>query len=270
MGPRYKVAGPHLCQPSRQRTPLLFQATGSPAGIEFAGRHAEAIFTGGSSPMEVRRNIDSIRAKARAHGRDPAGVKFFVLASVIVGRTETEVQDKLRTYRELHSIDASLAHMQSPIDFTRYPPQARLADVLPEGDKSWGLLRWAKPDETVETLLDRMRFREGRFFAAGTPDQVANTIEQWLDEDGIDGINLVQYLSYGTARDFIELVVPELRRRGRFRTRYEHGETLRERFFGRGHARLPADHFGARYRDPANLKIPAEPLTFSAPPGMEA
>lgn len=97
---------------------------------------------------------------------------------------------------------------------------------------------------------------------AGTPTVVADEIEKWLDVDGIDGINLRQYLSFETARDFIELVIPELRRRGRFRERYNEGETLRERLFGAGQARLPADHFGARYRDPAVLQQPATPLRF--------
>lgn len=265
-GEHYKVAGPHLCQPSRQRTPLLFQATGSPAGIEFAGRHAEAIFTGGSSAEEVQRNIKAIREKAREHGRDPAGIKFFVGASVIVARTEAEVQDKLRTYHELHSVDASLVHLQSPIDFTQYPRDTRLRDIVPEGDSTWGL-RWVNSEETVGAVLDKFRFRQDRFFVAGTPDHVADTIEKWLDEDGIDGINLIQYLSYGTAKDFIELVVPELRRRGRFREQYEDDETLRERFFGKGYARLPDDHFGARYRNAENLQVPAEPLTFSKSKG---
>lgn len=263
VGERYKVAGPHLCEPSRQRTPLLFQATGSEAGTEFAGRHAEAVFTGGATPEAVRRNIALIRDKAREHGRDPAGIKFFAPASVIVGRTDAEVQEKLQTYQELQSIEASLVHMQSSIDFTAYPPDTRLGDIVPK-DASWGLLSWANLDETVGQLLEKIRFQQNRFFVAGTPTQVADTIEKWLDVDGIDGINLIQYLSYGTARDFIELVVPELRRRGRFRERYDDGETLRERFFGRGHARLPDDHFGARYRDPDNLSVPAEPLHFSA------
>lgn len=107
-------------------------------------------------------------------------------------------------------------------------------------------------------------FNRERFFVAGTPTVVADAIEKWLDEDGIDGINLRQYLSFETARDFIELVVPELRRRGRFRERYNEGETLRERLFGAGRARLPGDHFGARYRDPAALLKPALPLRFSS------
>ncbi|MHC8381022.1 hypothetical protein [Pseudomonas sp. LB3P14] len=77
------------------------------------------------------------------------------------------------------------------------------------------------PEFTVGTVLAQFGgFNRERFFVAGTPSVVADEIEKWLDEDGIDGINLRQYLSFETARDFIELVTPELRRRGRFRETY--------------------------------------------------
>jgi FMN-dependent oxidoreductase (nitrilotriacetate monooxygenase family) len=261
VGEYYKVAGPHLCQPSKQRTPVLFQATSSRAGFEFAGRHAEVVFTGGSSVKEVLHHINTIRTKALEHGREPTAIKIFVGASVIVGRSEAEVQDKLKKYQELHSVDASLTHMQSPIDFTHYPRETRLRDIISQDNKLWGL-RWLNLDETVGVVLDRFRFRRDHFFVAGTPNQVADTIEKWLDEDGIDGINLIQYLSYGTAKDFIEMVVPELRRRGRFREKYKDGETFRERLFGSGQMRLPKDHYGARYRDPKNLQVSAQTLNI--------
>jgi len=99
---------------------------------------------------------------------------------------------------------------------------------------------------------------------AGTPKVVADAIETWLDEGGIDGINLRQFLTPGTAEDFIELVVPELRRRGRYREGYADGETLRERLFGAGHARLLPDHPGTRYRDPAQLRA-ADAATVRVP-----
>ena len=129
---------------------------------------------------------------------------------------------------------------------------------------------WATTDVNIRAGPSAGHDRIGsldddRFFVAGTPEVVADAIERWLDEDGIDGINLRQYLSFETARDFIDLVVPELRRRGRFRERYEPGETLRERLFGQGHTRLPADHTAARYRDPAALGQPVAPLRFTTP-----
>ncbi len=81
---------------------------------------------------------------------------------------------------------------------------------------------------------------------------MADEIERWLDEVGIDGINLLQYHSLDTARDFIELVVPVLRERGRLRREYDEHESLRDRIFGAGD-RLPGRHFAARYRGGAHL-----------------
>ena len=262
VGKYFKVAGPHLCEPSRQRTPVLYQATGSNAGKEFAARHAEAVFTGGLNADAVRANIVDMRARARAHGRDPKHIKFIAGAGVIVAKTEAQVATKLESYRRFVSVEGRLAHSQSNIDFTRYPRQERLADIIARKDRGWDAIppRF-RCEQTIGEVLDQLgAINYGRYFVAGTPKVVADEIEKWLDEDDIDGINLVQYLSFETARDFIELVVPELRRRGRFRESYADGETLRERFLGSGQARLPDSHFGARYRNPAALSAPADPL----------
>ncbi len=271
-GEHFKVAGPHLCEPSRQRTPVLYQATGSPAGKEFAARHAEVVFTGGFTPEAVRANIDDIRARARARGRDPQGIKFIVGAGIIVGKTEADAARKVEEYRRLVSVEGRLAHSRSGIDLPKYPRETRIADIIARKDPGWDKIPPRFPPEaTVGEVLDRIGgIHQGRHFVAGTPSVVADAIEKWLDVDGIDGINLLQYLSFDTARDFIELVVPELRRRGRFRESYRDGETLRERLFGAGQARLPADHAGARYRDPAALAVPREPLRFPQAEGAPA
>lgn len=267
VGEHFRVKGPHLCEPSLQRSPVLFQATGSPAGMEFAGRHAEVVFTGGATPADVRRNIANMRAKAAEHGRDPANIKFIVQGGVIVGRSDLEAAEKLETYRRLLSLEGRLAHSSLGIDLTAYPRTEKIGDIIARKDKGWDKIppRFSA-DQTIGQVLDAMSgFDEGRFFVVGTPSVVADEIERWLDEDGIDGINLRQYHSFDTARDFIELVVPELRRRGRYREGYDDGETLRERLFGAGRGRLPSEHFAARYRDPSNLKIPANPLRFGPP-----
>ncbi|WP_177429400.1 MULTISPECIES: LLM class flavin-dependent oxidoreductase [Pseudomonas] len=263
-GEHFKVAGPHLCQPSRQRTPVLFQATGSPAGIEFAGRHAEVVFTGGRTHDTVRRNIATMRAKAVEHGRRADSIKFLVMASVIVAETDIEVARKVESYRERLSVEGSMAHFQMPIDLLAYPRDELIEHVF-QREQLPSLSRdYFPPGETVGQALDRIgSLDQDFFFVAGTPTEVADTIEKWLDEDGIDGINLRQFLSFETARDFIDLVIPELRRRGRFRQAYEPGETLRERLFGKGNGRLPAEHFATRYRDAQTLKQPAVPLRFT-------
>ncbi|WP_426217843.1 LLM class flavin-dependent oxidoreductase [Pseudomonas sp. DWRC2-2] len=263
IGENFKVAGPHLCQPSRQRTPVLFQATGSPAGSAFAGRHAEVVFTGGVTHEDARRNIATMRRNTEEQGRDPASIKFIVQAGVIVGRTAEEVSAKLDSYRRLVSSDGAMAHAQLAIDLKAYGRDEHLRNIIKRADPGWEALTQYDPETTVGQLLARFGgLKEDRYFVAGTPTAVADEIERWLDVDGIDGINLRQYLSFETARDFIDLVVPELRRRGRFRERYTPGETLRERLFGPGNSRLPADHPAARYRDPAALIQSLEPLRF--------
>jgi long-chain alkane monooxygenase len=268
-GAHFKVAGPHLCEPSRQRTPVLFQATGSNAGKEFAARHAEVVFTGGFSAESVRANIADMRARARAHGREPTDIKFVASAGIIVANTDAQVAAKLDDYRRLISVEGRLAHSQSRIDYTKYPATEQLGNIIARKDPGYEQIPpRSRPEQTVGDVLQQLAaVHSGRHFVAGTPTIVADTIEKWLDDDDIDGINLVQYLSFDTARDFIELVVPELRRRGRFRESYRDGETLRERLFGAGQSRLPANHFGARYRDPAALTRPADPIHLPTKPG---
>jgi long-chain alkane monooxygenase len=254
-GSYYQVAGPHLSQPSRQRTPVIYQAGSSEAGRAFGGKHAEAVFIGGSTLESTRAYIEGYRAQAAARGRDPRHIKFMAGAAVIVGRTDDEVARKVDTFTRLRSIDGHLAHAGAGLDWTRYPPDTRVGDIIARRDPGYQrLIRQYAPDQTVGDILQRTgSFNRGPFFVAGTPKEVADAIEAWLDHGGIDGINLRQFLTPGTAEDFIELVVPELRRRGRYREGYEAGETLRERLFGTGHARLLPDHPGARYRDPAAL-----------------
>jgi long-chain alkane monooxygenase len=267
VGPRFKVAGPHLCQPSRQRTPVLYQATGSNAGKEFAARHAEAVFTGGMSAEAVRSNIVDMRRRLPRHGRKATDIKFIAGAGIITGRTDAEVAAKLEKHQRHMSVEARLVHSMSRFDFTTRPVGEKIADIIARKEPGYEHIPpYIKPEQTIGDVLKYLgSINYGRYFIAGTPSVVADAIERWLDEDDLDGINLVQYHSFDTARDFIELVIPELRRRGRFREGYRDGETLRERLFGPGRSRLPDYHFGARYRNPAKLLGPADPLRIPLP-----
>ncbi|HEY8282003.1 MAG TPA: LLM class flavin-dependent oxidoreductase [Leifsonia sp.] len=261
VGERFRVAGPHIVHPSPQRTPVLFQATGSPAGIEFAGRHAEVVFTGGRTTEEFRRNADTMRQAAVRHERRPDDIKFIAMAGVIVGRTEEEAADKWRLYQQHASLDGILAHSSLPVDLTAFPRDITVREALFRAEVPPEKVPFLPLDKTVGQALDFVAgTRDDRFLVVGTPRVVADAIERWLDEDGLDGINLRQYHSFDTARDFAELVVPELRKRGRLPEEGSHPGTLRERLFGAGNSRLPERHIGARYRGGANLHDPVEPL----------
>ena len=259
VGETHRVAGPHLVHPSPQRTPVLFQATGSPAGSAFAGRHAEVLFTGGRTTEQFQAVKRSVQDAAVAQGRTEDSVRFIVQAGVIVGRTQEEAEDKWRLYQAYTSLDGILAHQGLPVDLTAAPRDITVAEAIARSGKDLGRAPQLPLDRTVGEVLDQVRVgRAERFFVVGTPDVVADEIERWLDVDGIDGINLRQYHSFGTAQDFAELVVPELRRRGRLPEAGEHaGATLRERIFG--HPRLPSEHVGTRYRGGAHLGAGALP-----------
>lgn len=248
-GPRYSVAGPHLSSPSRQRTPFLIQATQSSRGIEFAGRHAELIFTGGRSFEQVSGTIGRIRDELERQGRARDDIKFVVGATVIVAPTREEAEAKLAEYERYASIDGVLAHASLPFDPTAHPADLTLGEALRREGRADDLTAAFLPQEqTIGEFLATMKgFHRKPFMAVGSPTDVADEIESWLDDHDIDGINLVQYHSYDTARDFIEHAVPELRRRGRLRDAYTPGETLRERVHGAG-PRVTDTHPAARFR----------------------
>ena len=255
VGEYFSVAGPHLSEPSRQRTPVLYQATASTAGIDFAGRHAEVVFTGGPSYDKVLAGIQAMRDAVAANGREASAIKFIVQAGIVVGRTEEEAAEKLRAYRELASVEGRLAHQSVPFDPMAHEPHTTVRDALiAEGTQDAPGAAFLPLDKTVAEYLAGIKESwDELFFVCGTPATVADAIESWLDDVGIDGINLRQYHSFGTAQDFIELVVPELRARGRLREAYVDGETLRERLLG-GPPRLTHPHPAARYRGGANLQ----------------
>jgi long-chain alkane monooxygenase len=258
VGERHRVAGPHIVHPSPQRTPVLFQATGSPAGIEFAGRHAEVVFTGGRTSEEFRRNADGMRDSAERHDRERDDVKFIAMAGVIVGRTTEEAEDKWRLYQRHSSLDGILAHSSLPVDLTAFPRDITVREALARAEFPAERVPFLPLDRTVGQALDFVKnSRDDRFLVVGDPKTVADEIERWLDEDGLDGINLRQYHSFETARDFADLVIPELRRRGRLPQEGERSATLRERLFGDGRGRLPERHPAAGYRGGANLHEPA-------------
>jgi long-chain alkane monooxygenase len=259
-GTWFKVEGPHLTSPSRQRTPVLFTATASAAGARFAGRHAEVVFTGGPDTAFLQRTMATIRQAAVDAGRAPDDVRFITTAGVVVGRSQREAEAKLARFQELSSPEGYLAHAGLPFDPAAYPPETPLAD-LPGGGV--GRRRPSDPGQTVgEFLAGFGDLARHPLFAVGTPEVVADQIESWLDDVGIDGINLLQYHSYGTAEDFIELVVPVLRERGRLRPAYEKGESLRQRIFGAGD-RLPDRHRATRYRGGAHLPTTKSTSTHS-------
>jgi long-chain alkane monooxygenase len=259
-GTHFQVEGPHLSEPSRQRSPFVFQAGGSAQGRQLAARNAEAVFLGAQTLQGARQAILDTKARASLFGRDPNHIAFLPPAFIVTGRTDEAVSGKLEEYERAYSLEGYLAHRSHGLDWTVYPREEKLGAIIERQDPGYQNLLggWGhRPDQTVGDVLDTIKAGSwGPFQVAGTPSVVVDEIEKWVDVAGIDGFNLVQHHTPGTAEDFIELIVPELRRRGLFREAYDEGETLRERIWGPGNQHLFPDHPAARYRDPAQLDVP--------------
>jgi alkanesulfonate monooxygenase SsuD/methylene tetrahydromethanopterin reductase-like flavin-dependent oxidoreductase (luciferase family) len=149
-----------------------------------------------------------------------------------------------------------LAHFAagSGIDYSTYAPDDELAP--PGGHKGRGIessvqrVTDGKRGVTVRHLLDQMQLGGRYTTIVGDAAQVADALQSWVDEAGVDGFNLARTVTPESYEDFIDLVIPELQSRGIYKTSYAQG-TLREKLFGDG-ARLGPRHTGAGFRDPSN------------------
>ena len=247
-GEFYQVEGYHLCEPSIQRTPVLFQAGSSERGLQFAGQHAECVFISGQNKAATREQVDKVRASAVAAGRNPEDIKLFMGLNVIVGSTEAEARAKHAEYREYASAEAGVAHFAAStgIDFAEYaldePIQYVKSNAIQSATKNL-----ASNDWTRQKLLDQHALGGRYITLIGSAEQVADELESWIAETGLDGFNLTRIVTPESYVDFIDLVIPELQRRGSYKTAYADG-SLREKIFPEGEARLPRRHVGARYR----------------------
>lgn len=246
-GRYYRVDGYHLSEPSPQRTPVLFQAGSSGRGQRFAARHAECVFISPPSKDAARKTVSALREQLVAAGRHPDDVKVFMGAAVVTGRTEAEAREKHAEYRDYASREAGLAHFAAStgVDFGRYglddPVDYGGGNAIESATRTAAQHGW-----TRRKLLDLFELG-GRYPAiVGDASQVADTLAEWVDETGIDGFNLSRTVTPESYEDFVDLVVPALQDRGRYKTAYADG-SLRHKLFSSGD-RLPQRHAAAAFR----------------------
>ncbi|KAL2191334.1 Nitrilotriacetate monooxygenase component A/pristinamycin IIA synthase subunit A [Thermothelomyces heterothallicus CBS 203.75] len=256
VGKYYTVPGPHICQPSPQRTPLILQAGTSKAGKAFAAKHAEAIFVAGHSPSVVAKNIAEIRAAARDEfGRDPSSIKFLALFCPIIGATEEEARAKYEEYLSYGSEDGALALFGgwTGIDLAQYGDDEELRHVESNAIRSaveaWSQAVPGIPKWTKHTVANHIKVGGLGATAVGTAEQVADEMERWVREADVDGFNLAYALMPRTFEEVIQYLLPVLKQRGLFWDGYTvKGGTYRENIYGKpGLTRPPADHPAAKY-----------------------
>ncbi|MET9384411.1 LLM class flavin-dependent oxidoreductase [Streptomyces sp. NPDC002928] len=251
-GAYFEVPGMFLCEPSAQRTPVVFQAGASPRGSAFAAAHAEAVFITGTRPEVLAPKIRHIRQLAEAAGRDPRSVKFFTLLTVVTAPTDEEAQAKYEDYQRYVSLDGALTLFGgwSGLDLSGYDPDEPLKYVNTEAIRS-AVEAFSTADPGREWTPREIARWVGIGgmgpVVVGSPATVADEMERWVEEADVDGFNLAYAITPGTFEDIVDHLVPELQRRGRVRTAYE-GTTLRENLYGPGQARVRDDHPAARHR----------------------
>ncbi len=249
VGRFYDVVGPHLCEPSPQRTPVLFQAGSSEAGRTFAARHAEAIFLGAFNATGAAAQIQDVQSRAAGFGRAPDDILFYQGLTFIVGGTEEESRRKEADYRERVSTEGFAAHISGGlgVDLGQWDPEQPIGEIESNGVQGFvkGLIE-AAPDHTWTwgQLLQRTSWGNP---IVGAPEQIADELETWADA-GVTGVNLMYVTTPGSFVDFIEGVAPVLQARGLMQREYGEG-TLREKLFDgaagpRLHPRHPGNAFG--------------------------
>ncbi len=256
-GTYFDVPGYHLCEPSPQRTPVLYQAGASGAGKAFAARHAECVFASAPSQALLRAYVADIRQRAAEAGRDPRKIRVYAMVTLIVDETDAKAQAKFEEYKRYVSYDGALVLMSgwTGIDFGQYAPTdlvkrvetnaiVSAVDHLANGDKSWTideLARWGGIGGLGPVFV-------------GSPSTVADLLEAWVEATDVDGFNLAYAVAHETFEDVVHYLVPELQRRGVYPTEYKPG-TLREKLFGEGPL-LGADHPASGYRDLGRVRQP--------------
>lgn len=234
-GAYFAVKGPLNIAPSRQGEPVIFQAGSSDTGRDFASESADAIFTNPAGIEEGRQFYQDIKARAVAHGRARDSIKILPGITAIVGRTDAEAWEKYEAI--VAAIDPreavkDIAIIYPDVDLLAYPinePFPDLGDIGRNGYRS-ATDRWKRLAQENNWTLGELAvwYNSPKKEFVGSAETVANVFQQWFESGAADGF-ILRTASPDGLRDVVDLLVPELQRRGLFRTDYE-ADTLRGHF----------------------------------------
>jgi len=239
VGEHLTVRGAFNAPRSPQGYPVLVQAGASNDGRAFAARYAEAIFTAHQSLANAQAFYSDIKDQARGLGRNPDHIKILPGLSPFIGDTEAAAKDLEREFNKLTvpayglkqirgiaDVDLSALDLDAPVPLDAFGQAGNVTDNQ-RSRKQVVAEIVAKERPTVRELLHRLAGARGHRVVAGTPEQIADTIEEWFTRGAADGFNVMPPYYPGGLTDFTEHVVPILQRRGLFRTEYT-GTTLRD------------------------------------------
>src|SRR4051794_7018190 len=231
-GEQLSVLGPLNIARPVQGWPVIVQAGASDAGRDFAAATAEVIFGSSRTIEDAKAFASDMHARMRAHGRDPAGLRILPGALVITGRTREEAQDKKRQLDSLVHAESALPNLsiRLGVDTSKFDLDAELPELPPTNQSQSGqraLIALARRESLTVRQLAQLVGGYGGLQMVGTPGEIADTMQEWLEAGASDGFNVMFPTVPAGLDEFVDLVVPELQRRGLFRREYE-GSTLRE------------------------------------------
>ena len=250
-GEHFTVPGIHISEPSPQRTPVIYQAGASPRGVAFAAGNAEAIFVAAPTKTVLAGTVKRIRDALEAAGRDRYSAKIYTLLTIITDETSEKAQAKYEDYLQYASDEGALVFMSGwmGIDLSQFDLDEPLGNVKSNAIQST-VANFQQADDDGREWKVRDIARLGNIGGlgprvVGSAEEVADFLQDWVEETDVDGFNLAYAITPGTFEDVVEFIVPELQRRGVYQTEYTPG-TLRQKLHGRGD-RLPAEHRGAGF-----------------------
>ncbi|MGW4715028.1 LLM class flavin-dependent oxidoreductase [Nocardia sp. NPDC004260] len=229
-GEFFKVDGPLNVPRSPQGYPVLVQAGSSEDGKNFAARYAEAVFTAQQTLEDGKAFYTDLKQRAVALGRDPETIKILPGIVPVIGDTEEQARELDAELERLISPEYArrqlAAHFKLPIE--QLDLDSELPEDLPTEDEIQGaksrftlIVNLARRERlTLRQLIGRLGGGRGHRTFAGTPEQVADTIEHWFREGAADGFNIMPAVLPSGLERFVDQVVPILQQRGLFRTEY--------------------------------------------------
>ena len=231
-GPNFTVRGPLNVPRSPQGRPVLIQAGTSEDGRKFAAQFAEVIFSSHLNIEQALPYYEAVKSRIGEFGRGPDDIKIMPGLNPIVGRTAEEAEEKYELLSSLIAPVVAINILSTFLrkDLTGYDLDAPFPDLEPDPQSGGSFHNWVNMAKKEGLTLRQTAMRAGRgrmSVTRGSPKQIADHMEEWFRAGACDGFNIMPPYLPGALDDFIELVIPELQRRGLFRTEYE-GKTLRD------------------------------------------
>jgi N-acetyl-S-(2-succino)cysteine monooxygenase len=232
-GKHFQVRGPLMMRRSPQGRPVIVHAGQSEAGRTLAAQSAEVVFSVEQDIEKGRAFYADLKSRAARCGRPPESILIMPGVLAVVGRTKAEADDRFGQLQSLVHPEVGIATLSEMLgmDLSSFPLDGPLPEVPPTNSQQGRqkvIVDLARRENlTIRQLYQRLSAARAHRTVCGTASDIVDSLEEWYRSGAADGFNILNLTYPDGFVDFVDLVMPELRRRGLFRTEYE-GKTLRE------------------------------------------